>query len=341
MSNDIIDNILVESLKLINEAHDLKTLEAVRINLFSKTGYLSNLMLLLKDSPKEEKPAIGKLINETRDKVSSEFNNKLTELKKTFQLDKEKMEALDVTLSKNQSSFGAFNLINIVKEDIVYIFSSMGFKVEDGPEIELGKYNFDLLNIPNDHPARDLTDTFYIDDEFLLRTQTSGVQVRVMEKNSPPIKIICPGKVYRPDDDATHSPMFHQIEGLYVDKDVTLADLKQVLEQFAKSFFNVETKVRFRPSFFPFTEPSVEVDVSCAICHGKGCSLCKNTGWLELLGAGVVNPTVLEMSNINSKKYSGFAFGIGIERAAMIKYRIPDMRILFDNDIRYLEQFRF
>ena len=228
----------------------------------------------------------------------------------------------------------------LVANEIVEIFTSLGFTLGQGPEIELDKFCFQMLNIPPDHPARDMQDTFYITDDILLRTHTSSVQARTMLNTKPPIRIICPGKVYRPDDDATHSPMFQQIEGLVVDEKVTLCDLKGLLETFAKRLFDSNTKVRFRPSFFPFTEPSVEVDLTCSVCHGKGCRICKGTGWIEILGAGVVNPKVLENCSIDSKKYKGLAFGMGVERVAMIKYGIPDMRILFENDVRFLKDFK-
>ncbi|MGI6593970.1 MAG: phenylalanine--tRNA ligase subunit alpha [Christensenellales bacterium] len=335
-----IKSLVKNSLEQISDCNSLKELELIKIEILSKNGSFANLMKDLKNIPNEQKPFYGKIINEAKSEVLNVFSTKSSILNEQEQNAKEKKEALDVTLSKKYN-IGAFNPINIVKQDISNIFIGMGFSLADGPEIELKKYNFDLLNIPEDHPARDFTDTFYITENLLLRTQTSGVQVRVLEKEKPPIKIICPGKVYRPDDDATHSPMFHQIEGLYIDENVTLKDLKKTLEEFAKLFFDKHTTVRFRPSFFPFTEPSVEVDLSCSMCHGKGCNLCKNTGWLELLGAGVVNPVVLEKSGLDSKKYSGFAFGIGVERAAMIKYGIPDMRLMFDNDVRFIKQFKF
>jgi phenylalanyl-tRNA synthetase alpha chain len=235
---------------------------------------------------------------------------------------------------------GALHPLNQVIEEISQIFIGLGFAVKDGPEIELDYYNFEALNIPADHPSRDEQDTFYINDNILLRTQTSAVQVRIMEKEAPPLRIICPGKVYRPDDDASHSPIFHQIEGLVIDKNITLCDLKALLDNFARSYFSSQTKTRLRPSYFPFTEPSVEVDLSCAICNGKGCSLCKGTGWIELLGAGIVNPRVLEYAGIDSKEYSGLAFGMGVERAAMIKYGIPDIRLFYENDYRFLKQYR-
>ena len=319
--------------------HDI---EDFRVKHFGKSGDITAFSKLIGAAPPEFRRTLGAIVNELR----SAFENAFSLVEKEFfaKEHSERIEAekVDVTLSSDVSkaSVGGLNPITIVKNDIVSVFAGMGFSVVDGPEIEYTKYNFELLNIPDDHPARDPGDSFYITPDIMLRTQTSCVQARTMETTAPPIRVVCPGKVYRPDEDATHSPMFHQIEGLVVDEHVTLKDLKACLEQFAKRFFSADTAVRFRPSFFPFTEPSVEVDLSCAMCHGKGCRLCKGTGWLELLGAGVVNPAVLEMCGIDSVKYSGFAFGIGLERAAMVKYGIPDMRLLFDNDVRILSQFK-
>ena len=254
--------------------------------------------------------------------------------------DKLKSEFIDITLPSNGKNLGTLHPLTLVKNEIIDIFTGLGFTVKEGPEIETDFYNFQAMNIPLDHPARDMQDTFYVNDNILLRTHTSPMQARVMLDEKPPIKILVPGKVYRSDDDATHSPMFQQIEGLYVDKHVTLSDLKATLDLFAKALFSSKTMTRFRPSHFPFTEPSVEVDLSCAMCDGAGCRICKGTGWIEILGAGVVNPQVLINCNIDPNEYSGYAFGLGIERITMIKYGIPDMRILFDNDIRFLKQYK-
>lgn len=318
-----------------------KQLTDTKVRFLGKNGEITSLMKSLKDVAPSEKPKIGKLLNDVRmraEQLFAEAEKRLVEREREKRLAE---EALDVTLStKSAETYGALHPLSIVKNEIIDIFSGMGFSVADGPEVDYTYYNFAALNIPEDHPARDSADTFYITPEILLRTQTSAVQVHVMEDQKLPIRVICPGKVYRPDDDATHSPMFQQIEGLVVGKHLTLSDLKGVLDEFAKKFFSADTKTRFRPSYFPFTEPSVEVDLSCAMCGGKGCRLCKGTGWIELLGAGIVNPAVLECSGIDPKKYSGFAFGMGVERAAMVKYGIPDMRLIFDNDIRYLKQFR-
>ncbi len=337
---DKIKNLTKEAKLEIENSSSSSTLQEVKIKYIGRSGLITSFMKDLKQLSPENKSILGKFLNEAKDSIEEAINIKNISLINFETLAREKEEALDVTLSTNLQKRGSLHPLTLVKNEIVDIFIGLGFSVEEGPEIESTRYNFELLNTPSDHPARDTSDSFYITNDIMLRTQTSGIQARIMEKNKPPIRIICPGKVYRPDDDATHSPMFQQIEGLYVDKDVSLLDLKLVLELFAKKFFTPSTKVRFRPSYFPFTEPSVEVDLSCAICGGKGCSLCKGTGWLELLGAGVVNPIVLSNCGIDPNVYSGYAFGIGIERATMVKYSIPDMRILFDGDIRYLEQFR-
>lgn len=337
---EIIDHIVEQGLADIALAQYSSELNNLRVKYLGKSGEVTALLKQLKDVPKEEKPAVGKLINDVRIKMEEALYKAETAVRERERLNREAQEALDVTLSIPDAEQGALHPLTIVKNEILDIFCGMGFSVADGPEIEYAKYNFELLNIPSDHPARDFADSFYINPEILLRTQTSCVQARTMETQKPPIRIVCPGKVYRPDDDATHSPMFQQMEGLVIDKHVTLADLKGILEEFAKKFFNPSTKVRFRPSYFPFTEPSVEVDLSCAMCGGKGCRLCKGTGWIEILGAGVVNPAVLEMCGIDPHEYSGLAFGMGIERATMIKYAIPDMRLLFDNDVRYSKQFK-
>ena len=334
----------VEGLKIIAEAGIFKELNDLRVKYVGKSGEITSLMKSLKDVPANQRPQIGKFINELKTLFEDAIAEREALIAASERRAREERESLDVTLSPPATTAasrpGALHPLTLVKNDIVKIFTGMGFTIVDGPEVEYTKYNFALLNIPEDHPARDPADSFYITPDILLRSQTSCVQARTMETMAPPFRIVCPGKVYRPDEDATHSPMFQQIEGLVVDKHVTLSDLKAVLEEFARKFFSSDTKVRFRPSFFPFTEPSVEVDLSCAMCGGKGCRLCKGTGWLELLGAGVVNPAVFDMCGIDSSVYSGFAFGIGIERAAMIKYGIPDMRLLFDNDARILEQFR-
>ncbi|MFI3228718.1 MAG: phenylalanine--tRNA ligase subunit alpha [Bacillota bacterium] len=341
MLNETIKQIQLDCNALIASATTSATLTEAKVKFLGKNGAFTGLLKSLKSVPPAEKPAMGKLLNEVRTELETAFATAEQSIKDKERAERVQKEALDVTLSlNNDKARGALHPLSIVKNDIINIFAGMGFQVKDGPEIDLAYYNFTALNIPDDHPSRASSDTFYINDEMLLRTQTSTIQVHVMENEQLPIRIICPGKVYRADDDATHSPMFSQVEGLVVDKHITLSDLKGVLDEFAKAFFDAETRTRFRPSHFPFTEPSVEVDLSCAMCGGKGCRLCKGTGWIELLGAGIVNPAVLEMCGIDSKEYSGFAFGMGVERATMVKYGIPDMRLIFDNDIRYLKQFK-
>jgi phenylalanyl-tRNA synthetase, alpha subunit len=334
-------NIIKNScLDAVNAATDGAALNNVRIKYFGKNGEFTNAMKLLKDVPKEDKPQMGKLLNDARIEAEAYLEKKAAVFSEQEKLKRIKQEYIDVTLPSFKPEFGSVHPLTLVRNEMLDIFVGLGFDVKDGPEIESDYFNFQILNIPKDHPARDMQDTFYITDKFLLRTHTSPVQGRVMLEEKPPIKIVVPGKVYRSDDDATHSPMFQQIEGLVIDEHVTLCDLKGVLEAFAQKMFDEKTRIRFRPSYFPFTEPSVEVDVSCPICGGKGCRICKGTGWIEILGAGIVNPAVFDAAGIDSKKYSGFAFGIGIERTAMIKFGIPDMRILFENDIRFLKQYK-
>lgn len=335
-----IDEIVARAKSVVEESRTPAEINDFKVRFMGKSGELTTLLRSMKDYPAEERPAIGKLVNEARDLINALIDGKLQELKSGETDRKMQEERLDITLKGNARRRGSLHPCTLVKNEIVDIFTSLGFQVAQGPEIETDYYNFRQLNIPKDHPARDMQDTFYIGNDMVLRTHTSPVQAHVMENNKPPIRVVCPGKVYRPDDDATHSPMFQQIEGLVIDEHITLCDLKGILECFAKELFDKNTKIRFRPSYFPFTEPSVEVDVTCAVCHGKGCRICKGTGWIEVLGAGVVNPKVLEMSNIDPEKYSGFAFGVGIERIAMIKYGIPDMRILFENDVRFLGRFK-
>lgn len=268
------------------------------------------------------------------------IEQKETVLKQSFNQSKLLSEKIDVTIPAKKSYIGSEHPLNIVKNQIIEIFLSLGFEIEQGFEVETDYYNFQALNIPEDHPAREMQDTFYVADKVVLRTHTSPAQVRKMENTQPPIRMLCPGRVYRADDDATHSPVFHQIEGLVIDKKITLCDLKGILDLFAKNMFSSETDVRLRPSYFPFTEPSIEVDVSCPICHGNGCKLCKGTGWIEILGAGIVNRNVLINCNLNPDEYTGFAFGFGIERIAMIKYGIPDIRLFYENDLRLLRNIR-
>lgn len=336
----VISKINEQCSLLIENASSTKELSEIRIKYFGKNGEFTSLMKGLKDVKKEDKPVVGKMLNDCKKSLEAMLDEKFNELSLSEKSAKLKDEEVDITLSGKPSEVGGLHVLSKVRDEVVNIFTGLGFTVSDGPEIETDYFCFQMLNIPKDHPARDMQDSFFINDNLILRTQTSSMQVRTMLKQQPPIRIINPGKVYRVDSDATHSPMFQQIEGLVVDKNVTLCDLKGSLEVFAKTLFDANTKVRFRPSYFPFTEPSVEVDVSCPFCGGKGCNLCKVTGWIEILGAGIVNPVVLDNCGIDSKQYSGFAFGMGVERIAMIKYGIPDMRILFSNDMRFLKQYK-
>ncbi len=304
----------------------------------SKKGKISQLMKEIRNIPKENKAEFGQMVNAAKTWAVDFFDEidqkmKAEELKRRYESEK-----IDVTMPAKKEKHGNLHPITTVRNQLIDIFASMGFEVFEGAEIENDYYNFTALNTPDDHPARDMQDTFYLSDEFLLRTQTSAGQIHVMERKNPPIKIVSPGKVFRSDDDATHSPMFSQMEGLVVDKGITLCDLKGMLDMFVQKIFGENTTTRLRPSYFPFTEPSVEVDVSCFECGGKGCSLCKGTGWIEILGAGVVNKKVLENCGIDSEEYSGFAFGLGIERVAMLKYGINNIKLLFESDLRVLDQ---
>ena len=324
----------------INSAKDLKELFDVKVKYLGKNGSVTELMKGMKDIPKEDRPAFGKIVNDLRVEIENAFDSREVDLKEVErQLTFEK-EAIDITLPGKFNEVGSLHPITLVKNELINAFIGLGFEIFEGPEIEEDYYNFKMLNIPEYHPARDMQDTFYFNSNILLRTQTSAGQVRVMLDKKPPIKILSPGKVYRSDDDASHSPMFHQMEGLVVDKGITMCDLKGTLDEFVKIIFGKDTKTRLRPSYFPFTEPSVEVDVSCSECHGKGCKLCKGTGWIEILGAGIVNKKVLEGCGIDSSVYSGYAFGMGIERIAILKYKIPDIRLFFENDVRFLKQFK-
>lgn len=333
-----IDRIEKECISAIMSASTLDELNDVRVKYVGKSGDLTLLLRNMKNVSAEERPLIGKAVNAARDKINDSLESKTEELEKIAIQNKLNDEKIDITLDGKRLKQGTLHPCSLVINEVLDIFTQMGFEIKSGNEIETDYFNFQVLNIPKDHPAREMQDTFFFTNDILLRTHTSPMQARTMLSEKPPIKMVNPGKVYRPDDDATHSPMFQQIEGLAVDKNITMCDLKGVLEEFAKKLFNENTKTRFRPSFFPFTEPSVEVDVTCAMCGGKGCRICKGTGWIEILGAGIVNPKVLENCGIDSEIYSGFAFGMGIERIAMIKYGIPDMRILFDNDSRFLKQ---
>ena len=305
-----------------------------------KKGELTAILKQMGSLPPEERPIVGQLANSIREQIEDALKNaKDTAAKKSTE-QQLIAETIDITMPSKTTLKGGLHPLNIVLEDMIDIFQSMGFDVVDGPEVETDHYNFEALNVPADHPAKDMQDTFYLGADLLLRTQTSAAQIRTMENTKPPIKIICPGRVYRADEvDATHSPVFHQIEGLVVDKGISMRDLKGVLQQFAQEIYGADTTIRFRPSFFPFTEPSVEVDVSCSSCKGNGCRICKGTGWIEILGAGMVHPNVLRNCGIDPDIYTGFAFGIGLDRLTTTRYKISDIRLLFENDLRFLEQF--
>lgn len=322
----------------LTKCSSLVDLQNLKVKYLGKTGELTALLKSIKDLPPEERPVFGAKVNELRNLLEKAFFDRTGELKSLEMEKRLQEEKVDVSLN-TMKPWGALHPITLIENQICDLLISMGFEVLSGPEIETDYYNFQALNIPIDHPARDMQDTFYITDSILLRTQTSAMQARAMEKKKPPIKIICPGKVFRSDNDASHSPVFYQIEGLVVDENITLCDLKGTLEYLASHLFGKNTKVRFRPSYFPFTEPSVEVDLTCSNCGGKGCSLCKGTGWIEVLGAGMVHPSVLENCGIDSQKYTGYAFGMGMDRIAMIKYGIPDIRLFYENDVRFLKQF--
>ncbi len=315
-------------------------IENLRVQYLGKKGELTAILKQMGSLSPEERPKMGALVNETKQELEELISIKRKELKDKAQDEKLKAETIDITMPAKEVKPGKLHPLNTVLDDMINIFQSMGFDVVDGPEVETDYYNFQCLNVPEDHPARDMQDTFYLAENLLLRTQTSAAQIRTMENRKPPIRVICPGRVFRADEvDATHSPVFHQIEGLVVDKGITMCDLKGVLEQFAHEIYGSDTKVKFRPSFFPFTEPSVEVDVTCSECGGKGCRVCKGDGWIEILGAGMVHPNVLRSCGIDPDEYSGFAFGIGLDRLTTTRYKISDIRLLFENDKRFLDQF--
>ncbi len=327
--------------KDLGTLENLSALEALRVRMLGKKGQLTALLRMMGQLSAEERPQIGQLINERRER----FTRMLDERQKAMQQKERELrlqlERLDVTEPRPLPEVGSAHPNTLVLNEVVDCFTGMGFEVVEGPEVELDHFNFELLNIPKNHPARDAQDTFYIDDNVVLRTHTSPVQARTMTTRKPPIRIICPGRVYRADEvDATHSPVFHQIEGLVIDEGVSMGDLKATLAAFARRLYGSDIQVRFRPSFFPFTEPSAEADLTCVSCRGKGCRICKGTGWIEVLGCGMVNPHVLEMCGIDPHRYSGFAFGIGLERITMLRYGIKDMRLMYEGDLRFLWQFR-
>ena len=335
-----LEKIKEEALKQIAASDALEKLNDIRVSYLGKKGQLTSLLKGMKDVSPEERPKVGQMVNDARALIEGRLEEAKTALAQKAREEQLKKEVIDVTLPAKRQEEGHRHPNTIALEEVERIFIGMGYEVMEGPEVEYDEYNFEKLNIPKGHPARDEQDTFYVNDSILLRSQTSPVQIRAMEQGKLPIRMIAPGRVFRSDEvDATHSPSFHQIEGLVVDKGITFADLKGTLEEFAKEMFGTETKVKFRPHHFPFTEPSAEVDVSCFKCGGKGCRFCKGSGWIEILGCGMVHPHVLEMCNIDPDEYSGFAFGVGLERIALLKYEIDDMRLLYENDIRFLKQF--
>ncbi len=340
MINEQLEKIREEALKQLSETEGLDRLNEIRVNFLGKKGQLTGILKSMKDIPPEERPKFGQLVNEVRTQLEKEMEERKAKFEEAARNARLKAEVIDVTLPAKKNKVGHKHPNTVALEEVERIFTGMGYEVVEGPEVEKDYYNFEALNIPADHPAKDEQDTFYISGDILLRTQTSSTQVHEMEKGRIPIKMIAPGRVFRADEvDATHSPSFHQVEGLVIDKDITFADLKGTLAEFARQLFGPETRTKFRPHHFPFTEPSAEMDVSCFKCGGKGCRFCKGEGWIEILGCGMVHPHVLEMSGIDPKEYVGFAFGVGLERIALLKYEIDDMRLLYENDIRFLNQF--
>ena len=329
-----------EALKAIEQTDMPEKLNDVRVKFLGKKGELTAVLKSMKDVAKEDRPKVGQMVNETREAIEKILEESKSKMERAIREEKMKQEVIDVTLPSKKNMVGHRHPNTIALEEVERIFVGMGYEVVEGPEVEYDLYNFEKLNIPADHPAKDEQDTFYINKDIVLRTQTSPVQARVMEQGKLPIRMIAPGRVFRSDEvDATHSPSFHQIEGLVIDKNISFADLKGTLEVFAKELFGPETKTKFRPHHFPFTEPSAEMDVTCFKCGGKGCRMCKGEGWIEILGCGMIHPHVFEMSGIDQNKYTGFAFGIGLERIALLKYEIDDMRLLYENDVRFLKQF--
>lgn len=335
-----LEKIRQEALAKIAETNALDKLNDIRVSYLGKKGELTEVLKGMKDVAAEERPKVGQLVNDTRNIIEEKLEEMKSKLAAAAREKQLREEVIDVTLPAKKNNVGHRHPNSIALEEVQRIFVGMGYEVVEGPEVEYDYYNFEALNIPANHPAKDEQDTFYINDKMVLRSQTSPVQVREMEKGKLPIRMIAPGRVFRSDEvDATHSPSFHQIEGLVIDKNITFADLKGTLAQFAQELFGEHTKVKFRPHHFPFTEPSAEVDVTCFKCGGKGCRMCKGSGWIEILGCGMVHPNVLRMSGIDPEEYSGFAFGVGLERIALLKYEIDDMRLLYENDTRFLKQF--
>lgn len=336
-----IEEIRLRALNELKNVSDSKALDELRVKILGKKGELTGILRSMGQVAADLRPKVGQWVNETRESIENAINEAQKQIAQQELERKLESEKLDVTLPVEGRSEGSLHPMSLVLEKLFDIFTGMGFEAVEGPEVEYDHYNFELMNIPKNHPARDAQDTFYVDDNIVLRTHTSPVQARIMTTRKPPIRIVSFGRVYRADEaDATHSPVFHQLEGLVIDENISMGDLKGTLDTFARRLYGEGVTTRFRPSFFPFTEPSAEVDLTCAACRGKGCRICKGTGWIEVLGSGMVNPKVLEMCGIDSKKYSGFAFGMGVERLSNLKYNITDMRSLYENDMRFLKQFR-
>ncbi|SDH55474.1 phenylalanyl-tRNA synthetase, alpha subunit [Pseudomonas benzenivorans] len=335
-----LDVLVSQALEAVSHTEDVNALEQLRVHYLGKKGEMTQVMKTLGNLSAEERPKAGALINAAKDRVQDALNARKEILEQAALSAKLAAERIDVTLPGRGQSSGGLHPVTRTLERVEQFFTRIGYGIAEGPEVENDYHNFEALNIPGHHPARAMHDTFYFNANMLLRTHTSPVQVRTMESQQPPIRIVCPGRVYRCDSDITHSPMFHQVEGLLVDEGVSFADLKGTIEEFLRVFFEKPLGVRFRPSFFPFTEPSAEVDMQCVMCSGKGCRVCKQTGWLEVMGCGMVHPNVLRMSGIDPEKYQGFAFGMGVERLAMLRYGVNDLRLFFDNDLRFLAQFR-
>lgn len=336
--NEKINAVLSAAIDSLNSAEEISAIEEIRVKYLGKKGELTSILKQLGSLSPEERPKVGQLVNKAKAELEEAIKSKVTELKEKELNESLIKEKIDVTMPGKRQNMGYKHPLSMVLDELKEIFMGMGYSIVEGPEVELDYYNFEALNLPKDHPARDTQDTFYISDNVLLRTQTSPVQVRVMEKQKPPLRIISPGRVFRSDEvDANHSPLFHQIEGLAIDKNITMGDLKGTLETFAKRLYGEDSVVRFRPHHFPFTEPSAEMDIQCFNCGGKGCRLCKNEGWIEILGCGMVHPKVLENCGIDPEEYQGFAFGIGLERIVMRKFKIDDMRLLYENDMKFFE----
>ena len=340
MMEERIANLRNQMEQRLGQIDSKEKLGAFWQDFLGKKGSIAELMKGLGTVSKEERPTMGKVINEFKTLAEEKYRSMSEKMEQLELAARNRKEQVDITLPGKKHTLGGLHPLTLVRNEIINVFAGMGFEVFEGPEIEDDDHNFTRLNVPKDHPSRDMQDTFYLEDDLILRTQTSGGQIRVMDMEKPPIKVLVPGRVFRSDSDASHSPMFHQMEGLVVDRHITLCDLQGLLDKFVQQLFDADVRTRLRPSYFPFTEPSVEVDVSCFECGGKGCSLCKHTGWIEVLGGGVVHPKVLQNCGIDPAEYSGIAFGIGIERIAMLKYGINNIGLLFENDIRFLQQFR-